>query len=383
MKEQVIHEWWKHKNIDFRALQQIDDTVEIVDFGEYNAFENGPDFIGAKVKIGDLLWCGNVEIHVKSSDWDKHGHQFDSHYDNVILHVVHENDKEVYNSKNETIKTVEIVPYQRNDHVKNQWIPCEKLLHTCHPLTIVNELENSLIDRLNRKISLIHTQQVIYEYDYQAIFDLLFFKSFGNKSNTWFFEQLFVLSYPYLTKADKREEALLFGLSGLDIPYEIEEEWEHLKTKYVLSDIPKIKWKTKGFYAKASPRDRLLQLVKGYRLMKGIDVYQMTITDWLHVKEMLVSGKIMSSPQIDLLFINGVVLFYWWFAEETGRYEFKDRAIDLLIHLPPEKNTIIQKWKSLGIKPKNAFDTQALLELKNQKCTFTKCLECKIGKELL
>ncbi len=383
MKEQVIHEWWKHKNVDFRALQRIDETIQIVDFGQYNAFENGPDFIGAKIKINDLLWCGNVEIHVKSSDWDKHGHQFDPHYDNVILHVVHENDKQVFNSKNEIIKTVEIIPYTQNEQFKKQWIPCEKSLRSCHSLTIVNELENSLIDRLNRKISLIFTQKVIYEYDYQAIFNLLFFKSFGNKSNTWFFEQLFVLSYPYLSKSSSREEALLFGLSGLKIPYLLEEEWELLKTKHQLSDMLKIQWKTKGFYAKASPNERLSQLVKGYRLMNEIDLYQMKVDDWMRVKKTLVVGKVMSAMQVDLFLINGVVLFYWWFAEETGRYEFKDRAIDLLIHLPPEKNAIIQKWKSLGIQPKNAFDTQALLELKNQKCTFTKCLECKIGKELL
>ena len=383
MKEQVIHEWWKHKNIDLRALQRLDETIQIVDFGEYNAFENGPDFIGAKVKMGNLLWCGTVEIHVKSSDWDRHGHQFDPNFDNVILHVVHEHDKEVYNSRNESIRTVEVQPYERNDDFKKQWIPCEKLLHSCHPLTILNELEHYLIDRLNRKIGLIHSQQVIYEYDYLAIFNLLFFKSFGNKSNTWFFEQLFVLSYPYIKDADNREEALLFGLSGFLMTYDLNEEWKHLKAKYALSDVLKIRWKTKGFHAKASPKDRLSQLVKGYRLMKGIDLYQMNVSDWLHVKETLVSQKIMSTSQVDLLLINGVALFYWWFAENTGLYEFKDKAIDLLLHLPPEKNAIIKKWKTLGIQPKNAFDTQALLELKNQKCTFTKCLECKIGKELL
>lgn len=382
MKEAILHHWWKSKNIDFRKIHIDNQFVKIIDFGKYNAFENGPDFINAKVQIDELLWCGSVEMHIKSSDWIKHRHQLDTNYDNVILHVVYEKDCEVYNSKQELIPTIEVIPFQHSQ-LSTQWIPCENTLVTANSLTVINEIEHALLDRLNRKASLIQTNQMIYQYDYQAIFYLLLFRSFGNKVNVNAFEHLFVRSFPYLSKSIDQVEALLFGLSQLTIPKHLADSWDLLKHKFEIQQQKALNWKTKGFYAGSKPEKRISQLASVIQVFRAIDLYQMKVEDWLNVKKLILKDKILTAPQIDLILINAVSVFYWWLSETISDNQYKERALDLLMELPPEKNEIITKWQQRGIKAKNAFDTQGLLELKSQKCTFTKCLTCKIGKELL
>ena len=128
MKEKTLHDWWKSKNIDFRTASFFENDLQIIDFGIYNTHENGPDFFDAKVRTGTITWCGTVEIHVCSSDWDKHGHQLDSAYNNVILHVVLTKDKEVYNSRGEKILTIEIQPFVLNDKLPGSHIPCAGLI---------------------------------------------------------------------------------------------------------------------------------------------------------------------------------------------------------------------------------------------------------------
>jgi hypothetical protein len=186
-----------------------------------------------------------------------------------------------------------------------------------------------------------------------------------------------------LLKESKQLKTMLFGLSGLDFLHSQMPEWTFLIHKYTIQTIPFINWKTKGFFAKSNPKIRLEQLTEVLNDLLHVDLYQMKTQDWLDFKNILLRKKTMSKAQIDLLLINAVVPFYWWFANQIGDYDFKERAIDLLMALPSEKNEIIQKWSERGLVAKNAFDSQGLLELKNQKCTFTKCLSCKIGKELL
>lgn len=378
MKEETLHHWWRSKNVDFRTFTY---PIQIIDFGEYNRFENGPDFIGAKIQMNNILWCGAVEIHINASDWDKHGHQNDNTFNNVILHVVQNKDKEVYNARNELVPTIELKPFSKN--YNKQRIACEKSLYRVDRWTFISELEHSLIDRLNRKASLIDTQQMIYQFDYQAVFKMLLFRSFGNKVNQHFFEQLFVVSYPYLNRSNDDFQVLLFGFAGFELTNRQREIWEYLKHKFDICQTTPIQWRTKGFYASSSPVFRLKQLTETLKLLHDVDVYQMTVENWIAVRSLIIQQHILSKSQVDLMYINAVVLFYWWFEKHSGDFLFKERAIDLLTELPPEKNSIVNRWKDFGITPQNAFDSQALLELTNQKCTFTKCLECKIGKTLL
>lgn len=384
MKEAVIHEWWKSKNIDFRHIFEQENNIQILDFGTYNATENGPDFSNAKVKIGSLIWCGTVEIHVKSSDWNKHGHQYDANYDNVILHVVLEKDMEVFNSKNELIKTIEIVPFTKVDKKINKRILCADFLEDVNRLTIIRELENSLIDRLNRKTQEIQHVNKIYRFDYRAVFELLLFRAFGNKVNSQGFEQLYVVIYPYLRKVNPFQlKILLYQISGFELSDEWKSEWTFLQAKFNLKPTTPINWKTKGFFAKSHPNIRLNQLIACYELLKNTAIFELKPKDWVAIKKEINSHKILSSQQVDLLLINAVSLFYWWLFTVSHDEKFREYSLDILLLLPAEKNTIITEWQKAGFQAENAFDSQALLELKNQKCNFTKCLECKIGKSIL
>lgn len=382
-EEVIIHHWWNSKNIDIRRLKLATNQFQVIDFGKYNAYENGPDFTDAQIRIDELLWCGSVEIHLKASDWDKHGHQYDENFNNVILHVVQENDKEVYNAKGEKVLTVEIAPYSHVTNNKNyQWIPCENLIDQCDNLTLINELEHSLIDRLNRKVSLLHFEEMIYQFDYNAVYWLLLFRSFGNKVQTQSYEQLFYAVYPYLSKIQRDFLPLLLGVIGFEMNRDEEDLWLFLKNKFAINHISSIRWKTKGFFAASAPQRRIRQLAESFELLKNIDWSEMKLENWLSVKRSLIRKKILSPSQADLLLINSVSIFYWWYAQETGKELFREKAVDLLTALPPERNSITKGWKSVGVVAKNAFDSQALLELKNQKCNFTKCLECKIGQKL-
>jgi len=381
MKEKTLHDWWKSKNIDFRTAPFFENDLQVIDFGIYNTHENGPDFFDAKVRMGTITWCGTVEIHVCSSDWDKHGHQFDSAYNNVILHVVLKKDKEVYNSRGEKILTIEIQPFNLNDRLPESQIPCAGLIHGCSRLSVISEMEHSLLNRLDRKTSAIHSRQHIYHLDPEAVFGILLFRSFGNKINQWYFEQLFIAAYPFLNRSRGHETVLIFGLSGLEMPADITEEWNYLKLKFQIVQTTEIQWKSKGFFSGSSPKKRIIQLITMYQYLKELDWLWLRAEDWITIKKMIVKTKILSGNQFDLILINAIALFYWWYAEYSGNTEFKHKATDLLLSLPPEKNAITRYWENLGINSQNAFDSQALLELKNQKCTFTKCLECKIGQQ--
>lgn len=383
-KEVILHRWWRTKNIDFRRIDTGIHRIVIESFGEYNAHENGPDFFDAKIRIDDILWCGSVEIHIKSSDWNLHGHQLDANYNNVILHVVQEVDEEVYNSLGEKILTIQISPYKNTFKPKSKysWIPCENRIQTCDELTIINELEHSLIDRLNRKTSLIHFQEMIYQFDYNAVFWLLLFRSFGNKAHQQSMEQLFVTAYPYLKKTESNLTPVLLGFANLEMNPSEREMWEFFKIKHTIRNFQSIIWKTKGFFPMSNPEIRIRQLAAIFPIMKYIDWSNMEVNDWLRMKDSLLKRKLLTSSQIDLILINAVVLYQWWYAGQIEDNVLRERVFALLMRLPPENNSIIRQWKSIGLHPKNAFDSQALLELKNQKCNFTRCLECKIGQKL-
>ena len=354
MKEATLQHWWKNQTVILE--KNTESPIEIIDYGHFNAHENGPDFYNAKVRIDDLLWCGSVEIHIRASDWFRHGHQYDKNYNNVVLHAVAENDSEVYNSLGEKIPTVE---FRENKAVTIH----ENPFFALSDLQKVQLMEKLFWQRFQRKIKELRVNEKIYQFDYPAVFELLLFKSFGNNINTAFFEQLYLAAYPFLNRSLGFVYPLLMGLSGRLIQPEIQQDWQFLKTKFQLSTIPDIRWKTKGFYASATPEKRILQLSRILPLIRSLDWYHFSVSDWMSLRQKLIHQKLLSASQIDRLLINAVSIFYGWLAQAIGDADFEERGVDLLLQLPPEDNFLVRQWKSQGVHPKNAFDTQALLEL--------------------
>ena len=94
---------WQHRLWMAQAMFTVDGRkVQVIDPGRLNT-DAGPDFFNAKVKIDGEMWVGNIEIHVRASDWFRHHHDIDKAYDNVILHVVEKDDMPVRRSNGEVI----------------------------------------------------------------------------------------------------------------------------------------------------------------------------------------------------------------------------------------------------------------------------------------
>ena len=161
MQETLLHHIWNFKKFDFlNATTQQGQQLIISSVGIHNTTQSGPDFFNAKLKIDDQLWAGNVELHLKSSDWYAHRHEKDPAYDNVILHVVWEHDVEIYRKDGQPIPTLtlkELVSEsllrkaQKLLSNKTKWIACEDEFPLIEEFTLSHWLERMYLERLEEK----------------------------------------------------------------------------------------------------------------------------------------------------------------------------------------------------------------------------------------
>ncbi|MCE2742565.1 MAG: DUF2851 family protein [Fluviicola sp.] len=390
MKEEYLHHLWKNKQIPFHQLKlTTGEDILINDVGQHNKFESGPDFSNGKIKIGDVTWFGNIEFHIKSSDWYQHNHQFDKAYDNVILHVVYIHDQEVFiNTK--PIPTIELkglIPEMEEVLNKHEF-PCSTFLDELDSIYLESMKEKAIIKRLNRRISNINKfgdesnpQQILYSLLAQA---------FGCKINAQPFQEL---TNRIPIKFIKKEhhinvKTILLNVSGIGESELLDKTWIHLKSKYNLGAMSKHVWKHKGLRPKSFPEIRLLQFAE---IVDKFDFETSFV--YLDSKELVVylknlleltnnTSKI-SRAMIDLIIINCFVPFIWWYGNVKMDESIQEKSLDLLQFLKAEENHILKKWKALGVSCINSFDSQALLEIYNEFCTAKKCLECEVGNKII
>ena len=422
MKEELLHYLWKFNLLITSKLNSKDNKeIVIKNVGLHNTTKPGPDFFNAQIYINGQLWAGNVEIHVKSSDWYVHQHQDDANYDSVILHVVWEHDVEIFRSNNNVITTLEIKDYISKSIIDNynkllgkpkKWINCEKDINKISKFKLNNWLERLYFERLEEKSSLINNllKQNLNNWD-AVLFNLLA-KSFGLKINgDSFFEMSKSFDFSILRK-EKHEllniEALLFGQSNLltseyqdQYFKELKERYSFLKNKYQLKtyqhSIPHFfRLRPNNF-----PTIRLSQLATLYNKQDGLFSKLMninTLEDYYAILQVQTSNywethysfdksskktiKNISKSFVDLLLINTIIPLKFIFLKHQGKLD-EVSILNLIQQLKPEKNSIISKFSELKIKGINAFETQALLQLKNEYCTKNKCLSCAIGNMLL
>ena len=256
MQEDFIHYIWKHKKFEVSNLRTTNnEVVSIVSVGMHNQ-NTGPDFFNAQLKIGEQLWAGNVEIHVKSSDWFLHNHETDSNYDNVILHVVWEHDTEVFRKDNSSIPTLEIEPYVSKsalDHYEKlfsksqKWINCEQDFPSVDDFILKSWLERLYFERLERKSETIKQLLVDSKNDWEAVLFKMLAKNFGLKVNgDAFLSMANSIDFSVLRKLQPNQtqlEALFLGQAGLledniQEPYYMHliKEYQYLKQKFKLSN---------------------------------------------------------------------------------------------------------------------------------------------------
>lgn len=421
MPEEFLQYIWENRLFSREKLKTIaGEALEVIDTGKRN-YDSGPDFFTAKIKIGDTVWAGNIEIHQKSSGWQQHHHQNDKAYDNVILHVVETADQPVFRTTGEEIPTLQIryperlrANYQELLDAKT-WIACENHFHKIDPVILQLGFNRLMIERLENKTGEILERLKQNNNDWNETFYQMLARMFGFRVNSVPLEML-AKSVPLHILAKHKNnlfqlEALLFGCSGLlnqqllgdDYYIQLRDEFSFLYKKYQLKPIEGHLWKFLRLRPVNFPTIRIAQLAALIHRSHGL-FSKITATESLETLKTLFdvkaseywethynfnkntenkSAKNLGENSIHTLIINVVIPFLFVYGEQQNKHHLKDRALDFLEQMPPEQNSIITRWKNLGILFRTAFETQAILQLKNMYCEKKKCLNCHIGVKLI
>ena len=421
MKEDFLHYVWMYKLFQKENLASTKgETIHVIKSGTYNT-NAGPDFLNASIEIDNQTWVGNVEIHLKSSDWYLHHHENDANYDATILHVVYEHDMEVFLKENQILPTLVlknlIAPnllhqYQKLVNSHSTWIPCGDQIQQVDAFTFSNWKERLFFERLERKSLLIQQLLKDQNNDFEAVLFQLLAKNFGLKVNGDAFLLLSrSMDFSVIRKVRTEETqlmALLFGQAGfleedLQEPEHIrlKKEYAYLQHKYNLQSISKHQFSFFRMRPNNFPTIRIAQLVSVYHLHQNLFSKLMQITRiedfyaffsvaisvfWQHHYTFETTSKKtpkkLTKPFVDLLLINTIIPLKFVFEKQRGIVN-EVSILQILYQIPPEKNSIISKFEELGISSQSAFDTQALLELKNSYCASKGCLGCAIGNRIL
>jgi hypothetical protein len=420
MKEDFLHYLWKFKKFDTLNLKTFNgEEIVIVNVGHYLELA-GPDFFNAQIIIGDQKWAGNVEIHLKSSDWYVHHHERDEAYENVILHVVWEHDTEIFRKNNSEIPVLELKKYVDSGTITNyqslmapkSWIFCEKQLKGIDGFALINWQERLFFERLERKSKPIFELLEQTNQDWEAVLFCLLAKNFGLNTNGELFLKI-AQSIPFsIIRKESFEvenlEALLLGSAGL---LDIEKEgnyFKDLKFRYFyllhkyqleknstepvqffkhrpdnfptirLSQLANLYHSHQNLFSKISTSNSVATIYKTFEV--AVSVYWQN--HYQFDKESPKKLKKISKSFVDLIVINTIIPLQFAYAKSQGKENSED-LMQLLNEVASEKNAIMDKFSSFGINPKNAFESQSLLQLKNEYCNKSRCLECAIGMELL
>ncbi|QZK91155.1 DUF2851 family protein [Flavobacterium sp. CHNK8] len=420
MKEDFLHYIWRFKKFNILDLKTHQgESLTIINVGQYLEL-SGPDFFNAQILIEGQKWAGNVEIHIKSSDWYVHHHEKDDAYDSVILHVVWEHDTEIHRKNNTEIPVLELKNYVDPSILSNyqslvapkSWIFCEKQINQVDEFVLKNWQERLFFERLERKSKPIFDLLNQTNQDWEAVLYCLLAKNFGLNTNGDTFLKI-AQSIPFATiRKESFEvenlEALIFGTAGLLDADKEDNYFKDLKFRYfyllhkyqldkeIIEPVQFFKHRPDNF-----PTIRLSQLSNLYHLHQNLfskisalkslqscyNLFQIPSslywnTHYQFDKVSPKKNKRLSKSFIDLIVINTIIPIQFAYLKSQGK-EMEEDFINLLSEIAPEKNSIIDKFSSFGIVSKNAFYSQSLLQLKNEYCNQSLCLQCSIGMDLL
>jgi hypothetical protein len=375
MKEDFLQFIWKLKRFDHSNLTLKDGRKIIISrYGEFNANENGPDFLNAQITIDSISWFGHIEIHTKSSHWFTHKHHNDNSFDNVILHVVWEHDKEVHYSS-DTIPVLElknrIVPSTLANFeslkIQHSVFPCQKLIKGLDLMFLTQMISSSFVARMERKLI-----TYIYIEEFELLYRLLA-KSFGGKSNQYSFEYIAEkLPYSLIRQMDTQKQKLAIH------------SYKTLLTKETKKSLAVPYFKRKGMRPQSNPEIRIEQFIKCLKLIEDLKTY---LT--LEAREFIfcfrksitkLEPKLSFTMQNHIL-INTIIPYFFLLGKSTIQY--RQKALEIAEILPPEKNNIVDQMKLLGFSVKNSYDSQAVLEIYNEFCQKKKCLNCVVGSKII
>jgi hypothetical protein len=419
MKESILHYVWQYKLFTSHDLFTTDgEQVEVIDVGKYNT-DAGPDFFNAKIRIGETLWAGNLEIHTHSTDWEKHNHHTDKAYDSVILHVVNIADGEVYRIDGARIPQL-ILNYPKHIEAnyeklinEKKWIPCADKIGSV-PNIFIQSWKNALLtERLEQKMQKINDLLIEKNQHWEEAFYITLARNFGFSTNSQAFEAL-AKSLPLAALGKHKDnlfqlEALLFGQAGLlnedaldEYSNKLKQEYEFLRAKFALQPLIASQWKLLRLRPDNFPHIRIAQFAglihssskifskivenPNIEYLRSVFTCEPSVywqTHYLFSAESAKKKKKLGILSINGILINTVVPFLFCYAHQKNVQELKDKALQLLEQIPCEINSVVTGWKNLEISADSAYDSQALLQLKKQYCDEKKCLRCRIGHKVM
>ena len=419
--EDLLHYMWRNRLFAPVSLTTTDGRPLKIIFPGMAHQDAGPDFKQAVIKIGDLTWAGDVEIHVNSSDRNRHGHSVDPKYQSVILHVVYRHDTEIERQPGENYATLELRTYIPPEMLEkyntltlsSKSLPCQQQLPNIEPLHTTSFFTRLATERLMHKQEHIMALHESCRHDWNETAYRITARSYGFSTNATGFE-LLAQSLPFrilYQHHDSRTQlyALLFGQAGMlehepcDEYYKsLQDEYNYLKYKYKLTPIPEKCWLFLRMRPNNFPTIRIAQLAEllfhhpnlfadltrfedkrqGYRLFNG-EPHDYWKRHYLFGKESKAHCTTPGPSTIDLLLINSAIPIRFAYGNFCGNAALQEQALDLLEQLPFELNHITRKYKEAGFPSQNAACSQAILELHKYYCTPKRCLQCQIGVKII
>ena len=416
MTEKLLQYIWQFQYFNTKELVTVEADRLQINYPGFLNTNQGPDFLEAKIKVGNTNWAGNIELHLKSSDWKTHKHSDDKNYKNIILHVVWQDDAAVelpfpvLELQNRVSKFL----LKRYDELMNAttFIPCEKSIHQVNGLTWKSWKDRLLAERLQNKATIIFEHLAANNNHWEETFWWLLANNFGIKVNSTAFEKI-AKSLPVSVLAKHKNqihqlEALLFGQAGLlqnnfkdAYPSMLQKEYLFYKAKYKLRPI-----EAPVFFLRMRPANfpsvRLAQLsmlihqssnlfsvVKKTTSLKAItQLLNVTANDYWHYhyvfdEATVYKEKNLGTQMINNILINTIIPVVFAYGLYNKEEAYKTKALQWLEEITAEKNNITNAWVGLGVQNKNAFDSQALIQLKNEYCNKKYCLNCAVGNRLL
>lgn len=420
--ERLMQYIWQHRLWPQADMRTVDGKpVSVIDPGTLNT-NSGPDFFNAKISIDGHMWAGDVEIHVRASDWHRHGHDNDRAYDSVILHVVDRDDSVVRRPDGEPIPQM-LMPCAPDFHLSYGRLvdraaldlPCASFICDIPPIYLTDWMSTLAYERLYGKTDRIERLLERFKGDWESVCYVTMARCLGFGVNGDPFERL-ALSLPLIIIGKHADsplsvEAMLFGQSGLldgiapesnDYVDSLRREYEFLSHKFDLHRPQSLGWKMSRMRPGNFPHRRIATLAAmlsgGFRMMNRMlhisdmeqasEVLSPQLTDYWKSHSNFEaasrqSGQALGATSVAGLVINAVVPLQMAYGMTHDDTDLTDRAVALLHSVAAERNSIVEMFARKGIKARDAFTSQALIQLRREYCEARKCLYCRIGHRML
>ena len=417
ISENLLQFIWKSKILLQKKLTLTNgESIIIHQPGILNS-NQGPDFLMAKILINDIEWVGNIEIHLKSSDWNRHQHSQDQNYNNVILHVVYENDIPLERD----IPCLELKGYIDVNLLKQYQIlmnsqtniPCQNFISDVPRIIIQSQWDNMMAARLQSKVERLKIELSLNNFDWEALFYYKLCYYLVTPVNSDSMNELTKrVSYNLLQKQKESLEsieAILFGTAGFledqsdAYALELQARFLHLKAKHQIQEMESVNWKFLRMRPSHFPTMRIAQIATLYfnnNQILNLILECNTVAQFYSLMQHNASQywerhysfgnptkksnkSHIGKNTLDILIINVVAPFFYTYSEINHNNQIKSKADQWLYQIKAESNKYTKIWDKLGIHAVHSGESQAMIEQYKSLCSLHKCVDCKIGAKIL